>query len=60
MLHPDLTRQQLDERIAKWTEGTEMTHKAVDDARYQAAMFHGLMRELKKKDRALLCQGFSK
>lgn len=33
--------------IAKWTEGTAMTHNALDDARYQAALFHGLRGALK-------------
>lgn len=47
-LHPNLTRKQLNERITEWTKGTKLTHCAVDDARYQAAMFHALMRELKR------------
>lgn len=32
---------------AKWTGDLLMTHNGLDDARYQAAIFHGMDRELR-------------
>lgn len=40
----NLTGDQMKDLIAQWTEGLEMTHNPLDDARYQAAIFFHLMK----------------
>lgn len=41
-----LKREQVDEYFKKWTKDVVMTHNGLDDARYQARIYHGLVDEL--------------
>ena len=42
-----LNREAIDEYFKKWTKDVVMTHNGLDDARYQARIYHGLVEELK-------------
>ncbi len=42
-----LKREEIDEHFKKWTKDIVMTHNGLDDARYQARIYHGLANELK-------------
>ena len=41
-----LNKQQLEEEWKEITEGFEMTHNSLDDAKYQAALYLGLWKRL--------------
>lgn len=43
-----LQREQIDEYFKKWTKDMVMTHNGLDDARYQARIYHGITNELKE------------
>jgi len=43
----NLSREEMSAKEAEWTKGTSMTHRAVDDARYQAALYHGVSNALR-------------
>lgn len=43
-----LKREAIDEYFKKWTKDVVLTHNGLDDARYQARIYHGLVEELKK------------
>jgi hypothetical protein len=45
-LFSGLKREAVDEYFKRWTDGLVMTHNGLDDARYQARIFHGIMAEL--------------
>jgi hypothetical protein len=38
--------KQEEEKFKEWAKGNSITHNGLDDARYQAAMFHGIVKEL--------------
>lgn len=42
-----LKREKIDEYFKKWTKDVVMTHNGLDDARYQARIYHGMVEELK-------------
>ena len=47
MLFKNIKREQVDDYIKeKWTKDLVMTHNGLDDARYQARIYHGMMAEL--------------
>lgn len=41
-----LKREQVDEYFKRWTKDVVMTHNGLDDARYQARIYHGIVAEL--------------
>jgi len=43
-----LKREAIDDYFKKWTKDVVMTHNGLDDARYQARIYHGLVEELKE------------
>lgn len=42
-----LRREQIDEHFKRWTRDLTMTHNGLDDAQYQARIYHGLVEELR-------------
>lgn len=43
-----LKREAIDEYFKKWTKDLVMTHNGLDDARYQARIYHGMIEEIKE------------
>ncbi len=43
-----LKRNEIDEYFKQWTKTLIMTHNGLDDARYQARIYHGIMDEMKE------------
>lgn len=39
---------QIDEYFRRWTQDLVMTHNGLDDARYQARIYHGIVQELQE------------